>query len=63
MIIGENEEQLGINFTGIEKLSCRAKNTIGQTEVNININILCKIKKYNFLIDKKKRKTFSFFDN
>jgi hypothetical protein len=43
LIIGENEEQLGINFTGIEKLSCRAKNTIGQTEVNININILCKI--------------------
>jgi len=52
IIIGENDEQLGVNFTGIEKLSCRAKNSIGQTEDNININIICKIKK------NRKNKTF-----
>jgi hypothetical protein len=46
MIIGENQEQLGMNFTGINQLSCRAKNTIGQTEEKIQINLLCKIEKY-----------------
>jgi hypothetical protein len=43
LIVGENQEQLRIHFFGLEKLSCRAKNPIGQTEASININILCKI--------------------
>ncbi|UJR22794.1 hypothetical protein I4U23_025826 [Adineta vaga] len=42
LILGENQEQLRINFQGIEKLACRAKNTIGQTEVNLDVNILYK---------------------
>ncbi|CAF3607707.1 unnamed protein product [Adineta steineri] len=44
LILGEYQEQLRIDFVGIEKLSCRAKNTIGQTEANIDINILYKPK-------------------
>ena len=35
-----------MNFTGmIKQLSCRAKNTIGQTEEKIQINLLCKTRK------------------
>ncbi|CAF1156523.1 unnamed protein product [Rotaria sordida] len=44
LILGENQEQLRINFTDIENLSCQARNTIGQTEARININILYKPK-------------------
>ena len=31
-----------MNFTNIDKLSCRAKNTLGQTEETIHLNLLCK---------------------
>lgn len=41
LIIGENNEQLAMNFTGIEKLSCRARNDIGETQENLYINIQC----------------------
>ncbi|CAF3212195.1 unnamed protein product [Rotaria sp. Silwood2] len=44
LILGENQEQLRINFTDIENLSCRTKNTIGQTQARINVNILYKPK-------------------
>jgi hypothetical protein len=58
MIIGEYHEQLGMNFTaGIDQLSCRAKNTIGQTVESIHINLLCKIRKKKKKIFRKK----SFF--
>lgn len=45
IILGENQEQLRINFTRIEniqKLGCRARNTIGQAEANVNVDVLCK---------------------
>jgi len=44
-ILGENQEQLRINFTrleNIEKLTCRTRNTIGQSEATVNVDILCK---------------------
>ena len=48
--IGESQDQLRINFTEIKKLSCRAENSIGQTETSININILCKTKQKQFFL-------------
>ena len=54
LYIGENQEQLKINFTRIEniqKLTCRARNTIGQSEATVNVDILCKR-------NKKKKKIF-----
>ncbi|CAF0721711.1 unnamed protein product [Rotaria sp. Silwood1] len=44
---GENQEQLRINFTrmeNIQKLTCRARNTIGQSEATVNVDILYKPK-------------------
>ncbi|CAF2358063.1 unnamed protein product [Rotaria sp. Silwood2] len=47
LIRGENQEQLRINFTRIEniqKLTCRGRNTIGQSEATVNVDILYKPK-------------------
>ncbi|CAF1291780.1 unnamed protein product, partial [Adineta ricciae] len=44
LILGENQEQLPVKFHGIEKLSCRARNSIGQTEAYLDVNILYKPK-------------------
>lgn len=44
LFLGENHEQLRINFVGIEKLACRARNTVGETEASLDVNILCKNK-------------------
>ena len=59
-ILGENQEQLRINFTrleNIQKLTCRARNTIGQSEATVNVDILCKIRKNNLF-----NKNFFFFN-
>ncbi|CAF3492851.1 unnamed protein product [Rotaria socialis] len=47
LIRGENQEQLKINFSrmeNVQKLSCRARNTIGQSEATVNVDILYKPK-------------------
>ncbi|CAF1597704.1 unnamed protein product, partial [Rotaria sp. Silwood1] len=44
LILEEYQEELRINFTNIENLSCRAKNTVGQAHTRINVNILYKSK-------------------
>jgi hypothetical protein len=54
-ILGENQEQLRINFTrseNIQKLTCRTRNTIGQSEASVNVDILCK-KSKNLISNKK----------
>jgi hypothetical protein len=54
-ILGENQEQLRINFTRIEniqKLTCRTRNTIGQSEATVNVDILCKREKPNVFFSK-----------
>jgi len=40
--IGEHDEEMRINFTGIRKLTCRARNTLGESEQSLDINLLCK---------------------
>jgi hypothetical protein len=45
LILGENQEQLRLNFTRVEnvkKLTCKTRNTIGQSEATVNVDILCK---------------------
>ena len=42
-----------MNFTGINKLSCRAKNSLGETEDNIHLNLLCKIDERDHFLSKK----------
>ncbi|CAF1352673.1 unnamed protein product [Adineta steineri] len=47
LIKGENQEQLRINFTrlaDIQNLTCRSRNTIGQSEATVNVDILYKPK-------------------
>lgn len=44
-LLGEQQEQLRVNFTraeNIERLSCRARNSIGQAEATVQVDILCK---------------------
>ena len=55
--LGENQEQLRMNFNrseNIQKLTCRTRNTIGQSEATVNVDILCKR-------DKNKKISSSFF--
>lgn len=43
--LGENQEQLKINFTrmeNIQRLTCRTRNTIGPSESTVNVDVLCK---------------------
>jgi len=47
LFLGENHEQLKINFTrneDIRKLTCRSRNTIGQAEASVDVDILCKFR-------------------
>jgi hypothetical protein len=46
-----------MNFTRLEnikKLTCRTRNTIGQSEATVNVDILCKreklVKIYSFIL-------------
>jgi hypothetical protein len=42
---GEHQEQLRLNFTRTQnhdRLTCRSRNTIGQSEASLAVNILCK---------------------
>jgi len=62
-ILGENQEQLRINFTrseNIQKLTCRTRNTIGQSEASVNVDIVCK--KLKNLISNKKKFICLFFE-
>ncbi|CAF0814406.1 unnamed protein product [Adineta ricciae] len=47
LITGENQEQLKLNFTrleNIQRLTCKTRNTIGQSEASVNVDILYKPK-------------------
>ncbi|UJR26198.1 hypothetical protein I4U23_007541 [Adineta vaga] len=47
LIRGENQEQLKMNFTRLEdiqKLTCKTRNTIGQSEASVDVDILYKPK-------------------
>ena len=50
ILLGENQEQLKLNFTrleNIQRLTCKTRNTIGQSEASVNVDILCKQRDMN----------------